>query len=423
MYDLVIVGAGPYGLSVAAHAVARGLATRVFGRPMECWRDHMPRGMFLKSEPWASNLSAPGSRFRLEQYCAPRGTDARHGHPIPVDVFASYGLWFARHAVPDLDERMIARVDASPEGFTVETEDGEVLRTRSVALATGVLPYLHLPEALRGLSAEHVSHSSQHSDLSRFRGTHVTVVGAGQAALETATLLAEQGTRVRVVARAPGLNWNSVPPPWERPWWQSLRAPHSALGCGWRNWFYAQRPGAFRRLPDRTRERIGAHALGPAGAWWVRDRFGTDAIDVRMGSTVVEAGPASGRLAVRTVGPAADVADFETDHIIAATGFRASRERMTVLAPRVRNMLAPRPDDAPRVGSGFASAYPGLFLAGLVTASAFGPAMRFVHGATYTAPALVDGVERHLKLRPRGSGAAVPAGRRNPDAAQALSES
>ncbi|MYW63775.1 NAD(P)-binding domain-containing protein [Streptomyces sp. SID8379] len=411
MHDLVIVGAGPYGLSIAAHAAARGLDTRVFGRPMDSWRNHMPRGMFLKSEPWASNLSAPGRRFRLDQYCAHRGVPAEHGHPIPVDTFASYGLWFAQHAVPEPDERMITRIDAAPVGFTLETEDGQVLRSRSVALATGVLPYLHIPEALRALTEEHVTHSSRHSDLDRFRGADVTVVGAGQAALETAALLAELQARVRIVARAPELVWNSVPPPWKRPWWQRLRAPHSGLGCGWRNWFYAERPGAFRRLPERTRAAVTQTALGPAGAWWIRDRVAAGAIDIRMGRTVVEARQSAGRVRLRTVGSSGAAEDFETDHVIAATGFEASCARMSVLTPRLRSVLARSAGETPRVGRDFRSSYPGLFLAGLVTAADFGPAMRFVQGASYTAPALVGGVERHLTRQPWRGGPAVPPGR------------
>jgi hypothetical protein len=391
MHDLLVVGAGPYGLSIAAHAQARGLDTGVFGRPMESWRHHMPRGMFLKSEPWASNLSAPGSRFRLDQYCARNGVTAGHGRPMPVGTFASYGLWFAQQAVSRLDERLIEHIDAAPGGFALRTEDGQVLRSRAVVLANGLLPYTHIPEALRGLSGDHVSHSSHHSDLGRFSGSHVTVVGAGQAALEIAALLSEQGTRVRIVARASQLEWNTVPPPWVRPWHQSLRAPHSGLGPGWRNWFYSEKPGAFRRLPERTRA----------------------AIAVRMGRTIVDARPSSGRLHVRTVGTTQGMEDFETDHVIAATGFQATCARMTLLAPGVRHALAQRPQDPPRVGRGFESAHPGLFLAGLVTTPDFGPAMRFVHGATYTAPALVDGVERYLSRQTWRGSAVVPLGRRH----------
>ena len=48
--DVVIVGAGPYGLSMAAHLAAANLDVRVFGQPMKTWNEGMPAGMKLKSE-------------------------------------------------------------------------------------------------------------------------------------------------------------------------------------------------------------------------------------------------------------------------------------------------------------------------------------------------------------------------------------
>ncbi|MFE4682377.1 hypothetical protein ACFRNJ_16280 [Streptomyces sp. NPDC056721] len=43
------------------------------------------------------------------------------------------------------------------------------------------------------------------------------------------------------------------------------------------------------------------------------------------------------------------------------------------------------------VGSGFESRRPGFFLAGLMAAADFGPSMRFVRGASSTAPHLAAG--------------------------------
>ncbi|MFD6553007.1 NAD(P)-binding domain-containing protein [Streptomyces sp. NPDC058398] len=406
MYDLLVVGAGPYGLSIASHAAAAGLSLRVLGRPMASWRDHMPRGMFLKSEPWASSLSDPEGRRRLETYCAGRGVAARHGEPVPVELFASYGLWFARNAVPGVDERTVARVGACSGGFEVLTDDGEVLRARAVALAIGVMPFAEMPSALSGLGPERVSHSSHHGDLSRFRGRDVTVIGGGQAALETAALLAEQGTRTRVLARADGLSWNDVPPDWERGWWRSARAPHTGLGCGWRNWFYAERPGLFRRLPEPTRVRITASALGPAGAWWVRDRV-EGAVELMLGHEVTSAHGSGTGVRLEAVDRDGTPTRLETDHVIAATGFRARRERLGLLDDELRAGLAVLPDGSPAVGRDFESSVPGLFMAGLITASAFGPAMRFVHGAGFTAGTLVRGVRR--RLRTGTGGGRIPA--------------
>ncbi|MFF2849617.1 FAD-dependent oxidoreductase [Streptomyces sp. NPDC058001] len=396
MYDLVVVGAGPYGLSIASHAAASGLDVRVFGRPMASWRDHMPRGMYLKSEPWASHLSDPDARFGLDTYCAGIGVPARHAEPIPVETFARYGMWFAERAVPGVDERMVTGVGTGPGGYRAVTSDGEIVHARAVALAVGVLPFTEIPAALRDLGPDLVSHSSHHSDLLRFHGLDVTVVGAGQAALETAALLAEQGTRVRVLARSDRLNWNTVPLPWQRPWWQSARTPHSGLGPGWRNWCYAELPGAFRRLPESTRTRIASSALGPAGAWWVRDRV-EPSVQVVLGHRITRATAEGSRVRLDVTGPSGPLAPFETDHVIAATGFRPTCDRMDLLSDELRDGLAAWADGSPEVSVDFESSWPGLFLAGLVTASAFGPAMRFVHGATYTASRLVKGINHHLR--------------------------
>ncbi|MFJ9207163.1 oxidoreductase [Streptomyces sp. L-9-10] len=399
MYDLVVVGAGPYGLSIAAHAAAAGLDLRVFGRPMASWRDHMPPGMFLKSEPWASNLSDPKGAFSLAAYAATQGVEVRHASPLPVGFFASYGLWFAERAAPPVDERTITSVRACPGGFRLDTDDGTTVLARTVALAVGVMPFTDIPAPLRGLPSDQVSHSSHHADLTRFEGRDVTVIGAGQAALETAALLAEQGTVVRVVARSDRLNWNTLPPPRQRPALEAARAPHTGLGCGWKNYLYAETPGIFRRLPETTRARVFTSALGPAGAWWLRDRF-ESAVDVRLGESVAGAVRADGRVRLELVATTGRVETVDTDHVIAATGFTPGLERLGLVDRELRTgMRTVRPSSAPEASAVFESSYPGLFVAGLLSAPSFGPSMRFVYGAAYTAERLVAGVRRRLGSR------------------------
>lgn len=405
MYDLVVVGAGPYGLSVAAHAAARGLHLRTFGRSMASWHA-MPSGMFLKSEPWASHLSDPEGAYGLDAYAAARGVRAAHGVPLPVDFFAAYGDWFARRAVPALDERLIASVAPGAGGFELRTADGEALRARTVALAVGVLPFMEIPGPLRGLPRRYVTHSSHHGELDGFAGLDVTVVGAGQAALETAALLTEQGAAtVRIVARADRLHWNTLPPALDRGLWPALRAPHTGLGCGWKNKLYADTPGVFRRLPAATRERIFDSALGPAGAWWLRERFAAIG-NVRLGQRITSASvTGAGRLRIDVAGPEGTTV-LETDHVIAATGFTPSLDRAGVLSPALRGALRTvGAGGAPEVGGLFESSWPGLFLAGLLTAPSYGPSMRFVLGAEYTAGRLVKGVRQ--RLRAGGPGGAV----------------
>ncbi|HEX5568225.1 MAG TPA: NAD(P)-binding domain-containing protein [Streptomyces sp.] len=395
MYDLVVVGAGPYGLSIAAHAAAAGLKLRTFGRPMASWRDHMPEGMFLKSEPWSSNLSDPSGTHTLSAYCAARGLPAEHGRPLPLDTFTDYGLWFGRQAVPVVDEQEVTSVRPEAGGFRVETGRGEVVAARTVALAVGVMPFVHYPMALRALPRELVTHSSHHRDLSRFRDRDVTVIGAGQAALETAALLAECGARVRIVARAGHVSWNTPPQPLERGLLRSLCDPHSGLGTGWPNWVWSETPWAVRRLPGTLRARIADTALGPAGAWWLRDRV-EGRMPVLLGHRLRVATPSSGgaRLELDT---ATGTTTLRTDHVVAATGFVPDVGRLTLLEPLVRNRLRlAGTSRAPEVNGRFESSVPGLFFAGLLTAPSFGPAMRFVYGAAFTAERLLRGVRRRL---------------------------
>src|SRR5690242_5427406 len=68
--QVAIIGAGPYGLSIAAHLRAHGVPYRIFGTPVDTWRRHMPAGMMLKSDGFASSLSDPSDEGTLAAYCA-----------------------------------------------------------------------------------------------------------------------------------------------------------------------------------------------------------------------------------------------------------------------------------------------------------------------------------------------------------------
>ncbi|MER5731650.1 NAD(P)-binding domain-containing protein [Streptomyces sp. NPDC002138] len=399
MDDLVVVGAGPYGLSVAAHAAAAGLDVRVLGRPMASWRDHMPEGMYLKSEPWSSNLSAPDGRHTLADYCATRGTVAEHGTPLPIGTFSEYGLWFARNAAPPVEEVTVTAVTPQGSGFRITTDGGEPLLARTVVLAVGVMPFVNHPPALRELPPTHYSHSSGHRDLTRFAGQEVAVLGAGQAALETAALLAEAGARPCLVARRSRLNWNTLPQPLERPLPRALRDPHSGLGTGWRSWAWSELPWAVRRLPAATRTRIAATELGPAGAWWLRDRFERQ-VPALMGHALHRAVPVGARTRLGLTTAAGESVVLDVAHVVAATGFRPGLGRLELLDAGLRTALATAGEGGtPELSPFFESSWPGLFFAGLLTAPSFGPSMRFVHGAGFTAGRLVRGVRRRLRAQ------------------------
>ena len=103
--DVAIIGAGPYGLSVAAHLRAvNGLGVQIFGDPMSFWDRQMPVGMLLRS-PWAgSHLSDPKGALTLDAYRQAQGN--HFGAPIPLDRFIEYGTWVQEQVAPDVDRRV-----------------------------------------------------------------------------------------------------------------------------------------------------------------------------------------------------------------------------------------------------------------------------------------------------------------------------
>lgn len=164
------------------------------------------------------------------------------------------------------------------------------------------------------------------------------MLGAGQAALETAALLAEHGARPCLVARRSRLNWNTVPQPLARPRLRALRDPHSGLGTGWRSWVWSELPWAVRQLPAATRERIAATALGPAGAWWLRDRF-ERRVPVLLGHHLHRAVAVGERTRLGLTTRAGESVVLDTAHVIAATGFTPDLGRLELLDAGLRAAL------------------------------------------------------------------------------------
>ena len=229
--DVAIVGAGPYGLSVAAHLRGAGVRFRQFGLPMKLWRENMPRGMFLKSQGFASNLSDPDGTHTLQAFCRAAGLPyADYGLPVPLDTFVAYGEWFQAQRASGLEETLVTQVSAKDGQFELSLANGDVASARQVVLAIGVEHFAYVPDQLSWLPESVCTHTSAHTDLSVFRGQQVVVVGAGQSALESAALLHESGASVQIVIREPKVNWNGARPP----------AAATAAGARGRPWFWLE---------------------------------------------------------------------------------------------------------------------------------------------------------------------------------------
>ena len=394
--DVAVVGAGPYGLSVAAHLRAKGIPHRIFGAPMHTWRSQMPQGMFLKSEGFASSLYEPSRAFTLGHYCAIQGLPyADIGLPVSREVFADYGVAFQRRCVPDLEPIDVIGLEQVEQGFRLTLQSGEVLMAHRVVLAVGISHFAQLPGELATLSPAVVSHSSHHPDLGVFAGRDMLVLGAGASALDCAALLVKAGACVRLVARAPKIHFHDGPTTHPRPLLNRLRAPMSGLGPGWRSRLCTDAPLLFHVMPEDLRIRVAKGHLGPAPGWWTRAMV-EGQVEFLLGQHLIGAIERGGRVELSLAGADGGRSKVGADHLIAATGYHPDVQRLSFLSAALRARLRTAAD-APVLSRNFESSVAGLYFVGLAAANSFGPVTRFAFGAGFTARRLVG----HLCRRSR----------------------
>ena len=403
--DTVIIGAGPYGLSIAAHLAKSGLTFRIFGSPMQSWLTHMPKGMLLKSEGFASSLYDPDSTFTLRHYCQEMNIPYDDlGNPVPLEVFSAYGLEFQKRLVPTLEQTDVTSVTRTSDGFELETADGQIVHARTVIVATGITHFGYLPPSLADLPASHVSHSSQHHDLSSFRGKTVVVLGAGASAVDIAAILHEEGSQVQLVARRQEIAFHTKAKE-PRPLQQRLRYPRSTIGIGWSSRLSTDVPLLFHAMPEKFRLRFVREHLGPAPGWFVRDKV-VGKFPLHLGCKIQSVSIEDGKVHLKIVEKDGSNSELIADHVISATGYRVSIARMGFLDEALRRQLR-KVEDTPVLSSQFETSVPGLYMVGLASANSFGPLTRFACGAEFTA----KHISKHVAAKIRASASSRPRNR------------
>ncbi len=391
MITAVVVGAGPFGLSIAAHLGQFAVDHRIFGRPVDTWANHMPIGMTLKSDGFASNLSLPGNEETLRDFCLVNDLvydDPRV--PISLATFIRYAKDTQAKHISWLEQLNVTRISKITGGFSVALEDGTQLEAKTVVMAVGITHFANVPRVLRGLPASVATHSSAHHDLSGFNGKRVAVVGAGASAVGLAALLQESGADVALICRSHAVKFSSEPNGRTRSIWQRLRHPSSGLGPGLRSWLASDYPQFFRYLPVSLRLKIVSRHLGPSSPWYLSARV-VGKTQILTGQKIQSASVAGSGVELCLAGLDGRRTIYKADHVIAATGYVADVARLTLLDDGLRNGIA-RCGTMPELNSSFESSVKGLYFTGLAASGSFGPLMRFMFGSSFAAKRIA----RHL---------------------------
>lgn len=176
-YDTVIVGAGPAGLAAAVYGASEGLSTLVVER-------EAPGGQ-------------AGTSARIENYLGfPNG--------VSGDELALRALQQARRLGAEiLVTRSIERID--PHARWIFLDGGEVLRARSLILATGVTWRQLEIEGFERLIGKGIYYGAARSEAAATQGLDVHLIGAGNSAGQAALFFANHARSVTLVVRGSSL--------------------------------------------------------------------------------------------------------------------------------------------------------------------------------------------------------------------------
>lgn len=320
MGDVVVIGAGPYGLATAKALRDRGIAARVHGKPMGFWRDHMPEGMLLRSGPdW--HMDHAGELTFLA-FC-PDPPD-----PIPLGLYLDYAAWFQRQAGIDVVEEALTELPDAP----------------FVVAAPGVAYFQHRPEW-----ATDEVHTCDYVDFGDVSGAELLIVGGRQSAYETAALLLEHGAaRVDVVHRHPQ-------PRFAEASWDFVNAHVEAT---------VREVGYWRKLPASEQAAI-ARRFWEVGRLTLEPWLGPRVERVHVHAEAEVLG-ANGEVTL------SDGARLRPDRIVLATGYKPDLSRVPYLPPLATPALDEHMQSVAR---------PGLYLPGFTATADFGPFFGFVRGA------------------------------------------
>lgn len=380
--DVAIIGAGPYGLSLAAHLRARGVKFRIFGDPMRFWRD-MPVGVNLKSLAFATNIAVPKRGYAFPQWCLDHGLE--DFEPCTMQSFAAYGCEMQRRFVPDVEEVFVTNVEMRDRKFEVTLATGERFFARKVAVCTGLSGLAHVPTVLRNLGPDRMKHTFDISDYGEFRNKTVAVIGAGASAIEAGALVHEAGGYSEVFVRGPEAVFHGRAARF-RPLWERLKNPTTVLGTSRRSWVLQHLPLLVHLLPLERRTRFVKGYLGPASPWWIQDRV-LGKVPIHVRHELIEAGTSGNGVHLKFKDGEGHTKAVDVDFVIAGTGYDVDVARLAYLDPEMARRIR-CVERSPALNIHFESSVPGLHFMGPLSFMCFGPLFRFVAGAEVAAPRL-----------------------------------
>jgi cation diffusion facilitator CzcD-associated flavoprotein CzcO len=373
--DLLIIGAGPFGLAIAAQAAHLGIDHLVAGKPMEFWRRNMPRGMYLRSaSDWHLD---PVNIHTIEKFLESRGQTPDDVEPLSLDFYLSYAEWFQSQKQITTLPYYIERLDHA-NGFVATTTAGDTIQARHVALAPGFKHFAHIPEELKArLPTGRYMHTCDFTDFSSADGTRYLIIGGRQSAFEWTALLLEAGASAVYVSHR-----HETPSFEEASDWSWVNPLVDAM---------ADNPNWFRRLSQAEKDEVsrrqwaeGRLKLEP----WLAPRIADDRVRVLPNTEIVKSVEQNDELVVALT----NGDEIACDKVVFATGYKVDIARVPVLSSgNILAQLETR-NGFPVLDDHLQTSVPGLFITSMPAMQDFGPFFGFTIAVRVSARLMCEAI-------------------------------
>jgi cation diffusion facilitator CzcD-associated flavoprotein CzcO len=381
--SLLIIGAGPFGLAMAAHAQHLGIDYLIAGKAMEFWKNNMPEGMYLRSKcDWHLD---PEGNATIENFLAAQNLTSAEVEPISRDFYLSYTAWFQHQKQITVLPAYIARLDfIGDHNFLAYTNEGAEIYAENVVVAVGFKYFLHIPPELHQiLPAGSYTHTCDYADMTAMTGKRCLIIGGRQSAFEWAALLSEAD------AASIHISYRHNSPLFAASDWSWVNKIVEDM---------LESPAWFRNLSQEEKDSL-SYKLWTEGRLkiepWLERRVMKENIKSWPLTLVKDCKKLStGELAV-TLNNGHEII---VDHIILATGYKVNISQVPFIADGNTALTLSTHNGFPVLDAHFQANLPGLFITSMPASQDFGPFFGFTISVRTAARLIGKELIKNLKL-------------------------
>lgn len=365
---VVIIGAGPYGLTVGAALKEAGLNPIIIGKAMDTW-EKMPEGMFLRSrishrfDPFGDG-SFPGF---LHDHHLPIYEPA-DAPPVPRSLFLLYAAWWMQSHHLVITEDSVTHLAHDARTFRVTCASGATYEADAVIIASGIQPFAHVPDTIPASLIERGAalHTRDAYVIDSYKNLRVGIIGGRQAGFEWAALLCDSG------AREVHLTYRHATPAFAYPDWSWLRDIIDGTSAD-RAW--------FRQLSTEEQRTVRTRLWQEARLKvepWVEARLQTNVVTLYPKSSV-ESVVDRGNDILLTIRGESGTHAVPIDTLICATGYTPHIARLTFIETTLKDRIDTHDGALPVLSEVFETSVPGLYVIGALAERDFGPLVGFMN--------------------------------------------